>query len=213
MNITIQHSILAASRGLLILAVTFTFLNETAVPTFSQQATAKTTTSRGDNGCSIVEINVNPGAALVKDVHLCVAKTDTPAEDEKVLEGDPINDHYKDKTGAGLPTGFDYKRVIKRQNPDGTSVWCAAWTNKNAALGGPATFKLEYCGGRGDVKKFADRLFLTKGGTDTFGPADVIKKFPGHIPTFSVSMPRPSDKQKQDQKKQVTKPGLLPKSD
>jgi hypothetical protein len=185
-------------------------------------ATATTKTSRLDNGCVRIEIDVNPGGAAVKDVHLCVAKTQH-TETKETAKGDPKNANYKDATAGGvLPAGWTYNGVTEKAeaNPPGSSTWCLSWTSgpapgggAAAALGAPTTFKVDYCGDKDIEKASRENLFLTTSGNKTPNPGaggDVVngagnKGEKGHGPAgiFATALPRPPGEQqpKQEDKK------------
>lgn len=183
--------------------VALTPLHESA---FAQPATATTTSGRNPDGSTRISIAVNPGGQLVKDVHLCVARTKHTPTKETTLAGDPLNRNYSNPAGAA---GWTYQGVVETQEPaapgaaagETTSKWCVTWTNPGAGLGAPSTFAVDYSGGKGDVDKSAkENLFLTNGGTNTFAPNQVVngpgaaggkKGEKGHmpVPAFTTSAP------------------------
>lgn len=174
--------------------------------------TIKTETSRLPDGCTRITITVDPGEALVKDVHLTVARTETAADGEqKTVKGDPMKRNYRDGSAPGdpavppapaPPAGFTFNGLNEVPVPGGgvKSNWNISWTS-NQGLGGEATFSVDYCGQKGEVKRAtAENLVITKNGTVAFGPDDIVKKAKGHMPVPVLSMlddpPRPQQQRR-----------------
>lgn len=184
----------------------------------AQGATATTTTVRNPDGSTRIAIVVDPDGQIVKNVHLCVARTTHTATEERTLAGDPMASHYAHPAGTvgvggtpTLPAGWIYHGLVEIQEPtvsrapggETTSRWCVTWRHPTGTggLGQPFTFVVDYSGGTGDVQQAAqENLFLTQSGTATFAPQEVLngpgaakakRGEKGHMPApaFTASTP------------------------